>query len=68
LTKRELEIVAVLVDAPTNKEIGRKLGIAEPTVETHLMNITRKTGIATRLGIFALGVRLGLIPISHETY
>lgn len=44
LTNRETEIVKLIADDKTNKEIAQKLFISERTVETHRKNIMRKTG------------------------
>ncbi|MCF3137562.1 helix-turn-helix domain-containing protein, partial [Streptomyces olivochromogenes] len=60
LTGREREVVALLADGLTNYQMGRRLGISVRTVETHLDNIRKKTGLRTRaqIGIWAF-VRLG---------
>jgi two-component system, NarL family, nitrate/nitrite response regulator NarL len=55
LTPRELEIVRMVVDALTNKEIGEKLAIGENTVKSHLTHIFNKVGASSRmeLALFA---------------
>jgi DNA-binding NarL/FixJ family response regulator len=44
-TPRELEIIRLLVDGKTNKEIAAALGITVRTVETHRANIMLKLGV-----------------------
>src|SRR6478609_1164451 len=42
LTERERQIILVLSEGITNKEIGRRLGLTEGTVKVHLHRIYRK--------------------------
>ena len=44
-TRREREIIQLLAEASTNKEIADKLGISVKTVETHRAAIMRKLGL-----------------------
>ena len=48
LTTRERQIVLVLSEGATNREIGRRLRLAEGTVKVHLHHIYRKLGIPNR--------------------
>lgn len=48
LTERELEIVALLEEGLTNKQIARRLGIATTTVRNHVHRILEKLGARTR--------------------
>jgi DNA-binding NarL/FixJ family response regulator len=48
LTCRQSEIVKLLRQGFTNKEIGRRLGIAEDTVKKHLQNVFEKLGVHRR--------------------
>ena len=54
LTTRERQIVVVLSEGVTNKEIGRRLSVAEGTVKVHLHRIYRKLGIANRTALAIL--------------
>lgn len=49
LTKRENEILYLLVQGRSNKEIAFKLGIVERTVEFHVSHILEKLNISSRL-------------------
>ena len=51
MTKRELEIIALIADGQNNKEIARQLNIATHTVKSHVHNIMEKLALHTRLQI-----------------
>jgi len=51
MTKRELEIIALIADGQSNKEIARQLNIATHTVKSHMHNIMEKLALHTRLQI-----------------
>ena len=44
LSDREREVLGLIVDGLTNKEIGRALGLSPRTVETHRANLFAKLG------------------------
>ena len=48
LTKREKQIVGVLSQGLTNKQIARQLGIMEDTVKKHLQHVFGKLGVHRR--------------------
>ncbi len=54
LTTRERQIVLMLSEGLTNKEIARRLRLTEGTVKVHLHNIYRKLGIANRTALAVL--------------
>ena len=60
LTRREREILALVVAGETNKSIARRLSVGEDTVKHHLTSIFNKTGVSSRLelALFALHYRL----------
>jgi DNA-binding CsgD family transcriptional regulator/tetratricopeptide (TPR) repeat protein len=49
LTERELQVARLVVDRRTNSEIAGQLFLSQKTVETHLRNIFRKVGVASRV-------------------
>ena len=60
LTKRQIEVLALLVQGKPNKIICRELGLAEGTVKTHAAAIFRALGVSNRTqAVFALS-RLGI--------
>ena len=62
LTPRELEIVAGIAAAETNKEMGVRLSIRESTIKHHLRNIFDKTGVFSRLELAVFALNHGLAP------
>lgn len=57
LTRREREILALLMTRLSDKEIARRLDISPSTVNTHLKRIYRKLGVSTRRQAVALASR-----------
>jgi DNA-binding NarL/FixJ family response regulator len=53
LTRRELEIVDLISDGMSNKEIAQQLHIATFTVKSHVHNVLEKLDLSTRLQIAA---------------
>lgn len=60
LTPREREIVRLIVDGASNKEVASSLNISERTVKGHLSNVFQKLGVTDRLKLM-LYVREGKI-------
>jgi len=48
LTTRQREIIELIIDGYSNKEIGDQLHITEGTVKTHVYNIFKKTDVSSR--------------------
>ena len=66
LTDREREVLILVAQGRTNKEIGRHLNISERTARTHVSNILGKLGLASRTQAALYAVREGLVP-AEET-
>ncbi len=60
LSKRELEVLALIAEGRSNPEIGRQLFITRKTVAVHVSNILTKLGVAGRVEAAAAAIRLGL--------
>jgi len=60
LTNREQEILLLIVNDMTSKEIARKLGISFRTVEVHRTHIMKKMGVDSLLALTALADACGL--------
>jgi LuxR family maltose regulon positive regulatory protein len=61
LTDRELEVLHLLAEGLSNKEIGRRLVIAPSTVKQHLKNIYGKLDVHSRTQAVARGRELALL-------
>ncbi|MEA2518333.1 MAG: hypothetical protein QOF49_413, partial [Chloroflexota bacterium] len=60
LTSREHEILALLADGRTDREIGAQLGISPKTASVHVANVKSKLGVETRVAaVLAARERLG---------
>ncbi len=60
ITRRELEILQLVADGLSNKEIGKKLFITEGTVKNHVHNALEKLHVENRIQAAAYIVREGL--------
>ncbi|WP_035483801.1 response regulator [Algoriphagus marincola] len=61
LTDREKEVLTLIFDEFSNKEIGEKLFISERTVETHRKNIYQKTKTNTLVGLLKFALENNLV-------
>jgi DNA-binding NarL/FixJ family response regulator len=61
LTPRELQVVKLIAEAYTSKEIARELVISVKTVERHRQNILDKLGMSDRVELTRYAIRRGLI-------
>jgi DNA-binding NarL/FixJ family response regulator len=69
LTAREREVLALVGEGLVNKQIGRRLGISEKTVKTHLTRIFQRIGVVDRTQAALWAERHGLLgpPTSPPT-
>jgi DNA-binding NarL/FixJ family response regulator len=58
LTPRQREVLALIGDGKSNKEIARALNLGEGTVKIHLAALFRNLGVSSRAGAAAAGARL----------
>jgi len=61
LTPRELEVLKLIAEAHTSKEIAEQLVISVKTVERHRQNILDKLGLRDRVELTRYAIRRGLI-------
>jgi serine/threonine protein kinase/DNA-binding NarL/FixJ family response regulator len=61
LTEREAEVLSLLVEGMSNKEIAAALGISHRTVKFHLDNLYSKLGVNTRTEAAIYALRQGLL-------
>lgn len=57
ITPRERELLELLIEGKTNKEIGEALFISPATVRNHLHNVFEKTGVSSRTELVRLCTR-----------
>lgn len=60
LTPREREVLQLIAEGLTSKEIGEKMGVARKTVETHRTNIIRKLDLHSIASLTKYAIREGL--------
>lgn len=61
LSDREIQVVQLVSNGNTNREVGEKLNLSALTVKSHLSRIGRKLGTGDRAQIVATCMRAGLI-------
>jgi DNA-binding NarL/FixJ family response regulator len=61
LTPRESEVVKLIAEGLTSREIGATLFISEKTVERHRANVLEKLGLRDRVALTRYAIRRGLI-------
>ena len=61
LSARELDVLKLIAKGLRNKEIGAKLGIAEPTVKIHIKNIFEKLNVIDRTQAVVTAAQRGII-------
>ena len=61
LTARELEIVKLIAEARTNRQIAEALSVSEKTVESHRANVLAKLGMRDRVELARYAIRRGLV-------
>jgi DNA-binding NarL/FixJ family response regulator len=65
LTQRETDILALLSEGKSNREIARTLFLSEKTVKAHLAAVFRKLSVANRTQAAMAAVSMGLGPHRH---
>jgi DNA-binding NarL/FixJ family response regulator len=60
LTRRETQVLVLVTEGRTNRQIGRELFITEKTASLHVSRILAKLGVASRVEAAAVAHRLGL--------
>jgi two-component system nitrate/nitrite response regulator NarL len=63
LSPREAEILALIGDGLSNKEMARRLGISGHTVKFHIESLFRKLAVGSRAEAVRKGLRQGLIEL-----
>jgi DNA-binding NarL/FixJ family response regulator len=61
LSERESEVVKLIAEGFTSREIGRVLQISDKTVERHRSNVLEKLGLKDRVALTRYAIRRGLV-------
>ena len=61
LTPREMDVLRLLAQGQSNKEIARALHLVEETVKSHVRHILAKLGVASRTQAVLAAIRLGIV-------
>jgi DNA-binding CsgD family transcriptional regulator len=60
LTARERDVLALVAQGRTNREVGERLFISQKTVGVHVGNILSKLAVSGRVEAATVAIRLGL--------
>ena len=61
LSVREKEVLKLIAEAHSNREISEVLHLSEKTIESHRANILRKLGMRDRVELVRYAIRRGLV-------
>lgn len=64
LTKREVEILSLIIEGHSSKKVAEILFISKRTVDFHLDNVYQKLQVTNRMQAIQRARRLGLLPIA----
>ncbi len=62
-SQRELEVLRLVAQGRSNKEIAALLGVSDETVKTHVSHVMQKLGAQDRAHAVTEAIRLGLIEV-----
>jgi len=62
LSPRESEVLALVAEGCSNREIGRRLFVGEATVKTHLLHAFEKLGVKDRTRAVLVALEAGWLP------
>ncbi len=65
LTEMEIEIVKMICQGNSNKEIMKKLKVTEQSVKSHLNRIYKKMGVSDRLQLAVFAIRTKQVMLNH---
>ncbi len=65
LTRREIEILSLIVEGHSSKQVAELLYVSKRTVDFHLDNIYEKLQVTNRMQALQRATRLGILP--HAT-
>lgn len=66
LTKREVEVLQLVIEGKSSKEVADELYVSKRTVDFHLANIYSKLSVSNRLQAFREATRRGLLTATPQ--
>jgi two-component system response regulator DegU len=66
LSDREMEVLTLVVEGKSNKEIAALLGISHQTVKNHITSILRKFGVEDRTQAVVYALKRGWVKLKYE--
>jgi DNA-binding NarL/FixJ family response regulator len=66
LSGREVQVLTLVAEGRTNRDVARVLSISEKTVERHVSNIFGKLGVESRTAAAAFAYRHGIVHGASE--
>ena len=67
LTLRERQILNLICQGLTNRQIAEQLGVSPKTIDNHRTSLMRKVGVSSVAALFAFAARRGLLEPFRET-
>ena len=67
MTTRERQILALIADGLSSRQMAGRLGISQRTVETHIGNLYQKMGVRTRMHVVREAARLKLLDLGASS-
>ncbi|MCK4724671.1 MAG: response regulator transcription factor, partial [Anaerolineales bacterium] len=65
LTKRELEVLQLVAEGASNKDIASRLHISQATVKSHLIHIFGKLGVSDRTAAVTVAIKRGILSLDQ---
>lgn len=66
LSERETEVLRLIAQGHSNKEIAQALGLSDKTVKTHVHRVLAKLGLPSRTQAALYAIRIGLVSPAGE--
>jgi DNA-binding NarL/FixJ family response regulator len=63
LSAREIEVLSLVAEGASNREVARQLHISEATVKTHLIHIYGKLGVTDRTAAVTTALKRGILSL-----
>lgn len=64
LTMRERQVLQLIVEGKTNRDVAAALGLAVKTIDTHRTRLMRKLGIHDQTALVKFALRKGIVPLN----